>query len=229
MAATIGRGKSFDVNELLSAASLNQLVRNASINGLSGVDLGSNPQISNGSAPSDAGNGWISAQYEAVKDSNSASLAEYKYVLTSPFGQVALFSPYGFETRRFVHKDGGTLAAGLVELVSTGNNSASLAATYSYATGTPRHDAIGCLQTTCPSGTHGRLIMKGPVGAAVVDAGGAAVRHYGYLLNASTGQLQHSAGVTNTDKVLSISLDHRRTGDAVIPFWMFGSPVWRSA
>lgn len=231
MPATITRGKSFGLTELVAAGSLNQLVTAAGITGLSSADLGTFAQIySNGSAPSTAAVGSISAQYEGVNDSASISLAEFKYVLSGPTGQVALFSPYGLETRRIKHADGGTLSAGLIQLIKSSTAApASLAGTYTYSTGTPQHHFIGGLQSTALSGTYGRLIMRGIIGANIVDAGGAPVRHYAYLLNAATGQFQHSAGVTNTNKVLGLSLDNRRSGDAVIPFFLFGAPIWRSA
>ena len=225
----ITRGHSYSINDVVTAQSLNDLVRLASISGLdSSVLTSSSPQISTFSAPSGATYGWISAQYDPALISTNASFAHFNYVLTTPAGQVALFAPFGMETRRFSTND--VLPTGHAWFLRTvGSPGPTLNCGYTYTTGTPQHHYLGCNYGTAASGMPARLVFKGPIGGRVVDAGGAAVRHYWYFLNAGGGQHQHSAGVTNTNKVFGFSMDHRFSSiDTTMPGFLFGSPLWRA-
>lgn len=227
--SSITRGHTFDLTDIVTAQTLNDLVRRATISGLTVADIpGSSAQISVFSAASGAGPGWISAQYERLRTASNSSSAEFKYVLTSPAGEVALFNPYGLETRRFYQSEGG-FSHGQAGLVSLGSAGITLTATFAYSTGFPQHHHIGGVANSAASGTFPRFVMRGPIPANVVDAGGPLIRKYYYLLNASTAQYQHSAGATNTDKVLGMSLDLQLEGDTRIPAFLFGAPIWRSA
>lgn len=228
--SAITRGHSYDITDVVNAESLNNLVRLAVISGLTASDIpGSGAQISVFSAPTNAGNGWISAQYELPFLSSNVSWSEFNYVISTPEGQVSLFKPLGLESRRFFNFWGANGGPGTAWLIlGQGATSSTLQATAAYTTGFSQHSVLGAARGTAASGFPARLVLKGLHDGDVVDAGGTDVRHYWYLINAVTAQFQHTAGATNTDKVISISMDHRLTGAALIPGYLFGAPCWRS-
>ena len=232
MSVTVVRGHTFDISDIATADGLNDLIRRATIAGLTIADFpGSSAQISTFSAPASAPNGWVSAQYDPLFLATQASGAEFNYVLTSPGGQVALFKPAGLETRRFFAGQDSYAWGSALLIRALGAPSATLHLTAAYNTGFPQHQFLGGGYNTAASGTMPRLIVKGFVGANVVDAGPGSdvgLRHYYYLLNASTAQFQHSAGVTNTDKVMGVSVQTSLTGNTIIPAFLYGAPIWRA-
>lgn len=228
---TIVRGHSFGIHDIVTAQTLNDLVRLAQISGLSIGDVtGTTVQISVFSAPSGAANGWVSAQYEPTFVSANASHSQFNYVIKTAAGPVALFKPLGLETNRF-HNAENTFPPGSALLIKvTGAANVTLQVTGGYSVGSAQHSFLGANYGTSVSSATNfpRVVLKGAHDSRAVDAGGPAVYHYFYLINAVTAQWQHSPGVTDTDKVAAISMDHGLSGDTTIPGWLFGAPLWRA-
>lgn len=235
MAITITAGHQFATNEIANAGTLNDLVQHATISGLTAADIsGSILGISVFSGASGASPGSVSYEYQPDQTLLGGPYALPMYLITQFTGaKVALFSPYGLETRRFVNRNENNLVPGTAFLIRLGEGAnVTLSCTVGYAIGVPRHDFLGSSYGTTsssptdPSNTP-RLTIRGPCPANVVDAGDT-IRKFYYLLNAVTGQWQHSPSATNTDKVAALALRPNDSGGNTFPMFLFGAPVWRS-
>jgi hypothetical protein len=228
----IVRGHNFQINDLCNAQDLNDLVRLAQISNLGLSDLGGSfPALSALSAPSGAGTGWIAAQHEAPLAAAQGSYTQLSYVITTHSGQVALFNPYGLETRRLYWRGDGDplLVPGLgfhSRVVGAPNVTLECSIGYS-VTGNPIHQFVGSNIGTAASGTALRLRFAGIHGANVVD-GGDTIRKYYYFLNAATGQWQHSPGATNTQFVHALALEGTLNGSTTLPAFLFGALLRRA-
>lgn len=230
---TITRGHSYGTNDIANADDLNELVSRAQITGIVVGDLGSGVAIlSDYSAPSDAAVGWITAKYEIPRLTFGASFAEYIYTIkvdSQSNPDVAVFKPLGLESGRFCSAVRPQEPGNALFIRTTAEMSVTLTLTHGYTTGTPQHAWLGANIGTAPTlaGTNrARLIVAGFFGSRVVDAGDT-IRKYYYMLNAVTGQWQHSPGATNVDKVAALSMNQSRN-DAEMPAWMFAAPIWRN-
>jgi len=234
MPPSITRGHTFATNDIVNANDLNDLVRRATISGLSAGDIGSALGISIFSAASGASAGVVTYEYEPDGVVTGGPYSQVKYLIHQVSGaQVALFMPGGLETRRF-HTRFPSLAHGTSWVASIfGAAGMTLACDYTYPIGVARHDCIGA-QTGTFSDTSStsvrsilRLTIKGVAPARVVDAADT-IRKYYYLLNAATGQFQHSPGATSTSKVFGLAMRPTDSGDTVLPMYLMGGPIWRS-
>jgi len=234
MTVSIVRGHTFQTNDVVSANDLNDLVRRAIISGVSAADLGSPLGISIFSAASGASAGVMTYEYEPDGVVTGGPYAQVKYLIHQKSGaQVAIFMPGGLETRRFISRS-PSLARGSCWLASIfGSAGVTLACDFTYSVGVARHDPIGTQTGTFSdsSSTNAtsmlRLTMKGIAPARVVDAGDT-IRKFYYLLNAATGQWQHSPGATNTSKVFALAMRPSDSGDTTLPAYFFGAALWRS-
>lgn len=107
--ANVIRGRSFAPAATVTADSLNQLVRNAQITGLTFADFaGANIQwISAHTAPTDAGVGWLTSGFEWLSRNlaSGPTAVNLIYFLRvhstgTSNADVGLFNPYRIETRR---------------------------------------------------------------------------------------------------------------------------------
>jgi hypothetical protein len=234
MPPSLSRGHTFLTNDVVTANDLNDLVRRATVSGLSSGDLGSVLGISIFSAASGASAGVMSYEYEPDGVVVGTGYSQVKYLIHQKSGaQVAIFMPGGLETRRFASRT-PSLARGSAWLASIfGSAGVTLVCDFTYSAGVARHDPIGSQTGTfsdsSPTNATGllRLTMKGIGPARVVDAGDT-IRKYYYLLNAATAQWQHSPGATNTSKVFALAMRPTDSGDIVAPAYFLGAPVWRS-
>jgi hypothetical protein len=230
---TITRGHNYGINDFVNAADLNELVSRAQITGLTVADLGSGIAImSSFSAPTDAAVGWITAKYEVPRLTFGASFAEYIYTIkvdSQANPDVALFKPLGLESGRFCSTVRPQEPGNALFIRVDASNGVTLSLTHGYTTGTPQHAWLGAnigTAATAAGTNRTRLVIGGFFGSRVVDAGDT-IRKYYYMLNAVTGQWQHSPGATNVDKVGALSMNQSRN-DAEMPAWMFSAPIWRA-
>lgn len=231
---TITRGHSYGTTDIVNAGDLNELVSRALITGIVLSDLGSGVAImSNFSAATDAAVGWITCKYEIPRLTFGASFAEMNYTIKvdsqSGNTDVALFKPLGLESGRFCSAVRPQEPGNALFIRVDAGTPLTLTLTHGYTTGTPQHAWLGANIGTAPTAAglnRARLIVAGFFGSRVVDAGDT-IRKYYYMLNAVTGQWQHSPGATNVDKVGAISMNQARN-DAEMPAWMFAAPIWRN-
>lgn len=234
MPPSITRGHTFATNDIVNANDLNDLVRRATISGLSSGDIGSALGISIFSSASGASAGVMSYEYEPDGVVTGGPYTQVKYLIHQLSGaKVSIFTPGGLETRRFVCHN-ASLGHGTAWLApNAGAVGVTMTCDFTYVTGVARHDCIGAQTGTFSDSSSTnvtnmlRLTIKGIAPARVVDAGDT-IRKYYYLLNAATGQYQHSPGATITSKVYGLAMRPSDSGDTILPVYLMGGPVWRS-
>lgn len=236
--ATITRGYSFAVNDVVTAFTLNKLVSGAVISGLTASDFSnSSGLITIGTAPTDTmAVGALAAIYETPLTQSTASWAEHNYLLKTTEGLVALFKPLGLETRRFFHASSGADVPGVAFSFNVSGAGPTLLCDRSYSDqATPRHLFLGSPPVTCNTGASNhmnRIIIKGVATVRILEvpsgAGTQARRYFQMDNRSATGQWEHSSGATSTDKVAGMALDIQTGNDNRVTGFLFGGPLYRS-
>jgi hypothetical protein len=231
--ATIVRGHSFGVNDIVTAFTLNKLVSGALVSGLALEGTGG---ITAGTTPTDTMQvGALGAIYEVPLTQSTASWSEYNYLLKTNEGLVALFAPLRLETRRFFH-DSSADVPGTALAFQTAGQGATLLCARSYTDqATPRHLFLGSPPLTCNTAASNhmdRIILKGAATVRIIEVpsgAGTQTRRYFQMDNrTATGQWEHASGATNTDKVAGMALDIQTGNDNRVTGFLFGGPLYRS-
>jgi len=230
--ATIRRGWNFQPTDILQAFSLNQLVKNASITGLSLSDLAGSQvaQISVFSAPSGVPTGWVSAQYEKPLVSTAASYSEFNYVLQTDAGPVALFKPGGLETKRFAFlEQNNTLPGSCITIKDLGAASVTLVSGIGVVgAGVNIHAWVGANPFTANTGVSNvpRLVFRGLAPIRVTD-GDTAPRHYYGRKAVGIDAWEAQPQLANSTKLAALGLEPSVSAAWVAPAWFFGGIVNR--
>lgn len=233
--ATITRGHSFAVNDVVTAFTLNKLVSGAIISGLTASEFaGSDGIINVGTAPTDTmQDGALAAIYEAPFTSSTPSFVEYNYLLKMREGLVALFKPLGLESRRFFHDDSPNVPGTAFTFQVTGQG-ATLIASRGYTDQTdPRHLFLGAGNATANSTVSNHMIRMTLKGVAttrisVSGTGNTQKRRYFAVDNNSGTGAWASSTATNSDKTAGMALNIQTAGDTRVVSWLFGAPLYRA-
>jgi hypothetical protein len=232
--ATITRGFTYEPDSFVTHTNLHTLIDAATISDLSLDDFAGTVRGVYGSEPDSPveGDAWFRQDRPPFTASPYSGSSMPVIMVQSTFGQVALFTPYGIETRRIVAgSDQAVHDAGMPVLMETSSGGETLAHYGANAVGNIKISVIGNNRVTLSAGGNDRITIIGLCAANVPRNITYHQTLPTFLRRTGTMNNWLTTAATGVDGVFGVRLTDYyvpSAGQERLPALIWGAPLWHT-